>query len=74
MTPFTITRLHTQFGIIKASGQWQLNTVTETQFNKLEQMSTDGWIALDINHPANSQFIAAIKPEIHQHLVSLQPA
>ncbi|WP_144213920.1 hypothetical protein [Shewanella donghaensis] len=74
MTPFTITRLHTQFGIIKASGQWHTNSTTDTQFNQLEQMSTDGWIALDINHPANSQFIAAIQPEVHQHLLSLPPA
>ncbi|PMG79191.1 hypothetical protein BCU84_06000 [Shewanella sp. 10N.286.51.B7] len=74
MIPFTITRLHTNFGIIKAKGLWEAQAVDSTQVNVLEQLSTDGWVELDVLHPANGQFIAAISPLVFQHLLSQQSA
>ncbi|GIU53397.1 MULTISPECIES: globin family protein [Shewanella] len=70
MMPFAISRLHTEFGIIKAQGSWHSQFVANTQFITLEQLSTDGWVELDVAHPANSQFIAVISPLVHQHLLS----
>ncbi|WP_153913149.1 hypothetical protein [Shewanella sp. TC10] len=72
MIPFTVSRLHTDFGIIKAQGLWQFDSATQTQLTTLEQLSTDGWVELDISHPANSQFITTISPLIHHHLLSQQ--
>ncbi|MCL1068642.1 hypothetical protein L2735_17870 [Shewanella olleyana] len=72
MIRFTISRLHTDYGIIKAQGLWRLDAVSNTQLTTLEQLSTDGWVELDISHPANSQFISTISPLIHNHLLSRQ--
>ncbi|MDO6619533.1 hypothetical protein AB4140_15740 [Shewanella sp. 10N.286.51.B2] len=72
MMGFSISRLHSSVGIIKATGQWDADTISGTKFTQLEQMSTDGWVALDIHHPTNSQFIASIKAEVYRHLLSQQ--
>ena len=72
MKPFNISRLHTDFGIIKAQGFWAFDSIVSVQLTILKQLSSDGWVELDTSHPANNQFIAKISPLVHQHLSSQQ--
>ncbi|MBW8183719.1 hypothetical protein [Shewanella nanhaiensis] len=69
---FTITRLDTPLGIIRATGQWAPNTPTVTGaklfISTFDIMGTDGWVALDIKLPKTSALINELNDKILHHL------
>ncbi len=69
---FTITRLNTSQGIIKATGEWNSDSLTMTE-NKLliftlDIMGTDGWVALDLKLPNTCALIEKLNVQIVEHL------
>ncbi|MBQ4892210.1 hypothetical protein A9267_19510 [Shewanella sp. UCD-FRSSP16_17] len=76
MIPFNISRLHTEVGIVQLNGHWVPNPdyeqKTALHINRLSQLSTDGWVELDINHNGNIKFIQQLQPFVVQHLVAQQ--
>ena len=67
MTAFTITRLHTDQGIFKASGQWD-NENKSVQVTELAMMGTDGWVNLNLEQPPVIDLVANLRDDFIQHL------
>ena len=71
-TAFSISRLNTSMGIIRAKGEWPQNMLTMTSpeltIFTLDIMGTDGWVALDITLPDTLTVIDKLNSEILQHL------
>ncbi|ACA86133.1 hypothetical protein [Shewanella woodyi] len=69
---FTITRLNTSQGIIKATGEWNSDSLTMTE-NKLliftlDIMGTDGWVALDLTQSKTKMLLDELNDEVLLHL------
>ena len=73
MTPFSISRLHTQQGIFRLTGHYccdvpvnpeSLNIEVET----IDLMGTDGWVSLDLSATMTQQLLQQLEPELVNHL------
>ncbi|WP_372870991.1 hypothetical protein [Shewanella sp.] len=72
--PFHITRLHTQAGIFRLSGEMNSIAPISIRYTVADFMSTDGWRALDLASDAAKTVLAQITPEVLCHLgVTQQP-
>lgn len=69
---FTITRLNTTQGIIKATGEWTPASLTMTENEllilTLDIMGTDGWVALDLTQSTTKLLLDELNDEVLLHL------
>jgi hypothetical protein len=68
---FSITRINTDFGIFRISGQWSIQkpTVNSITLNSIEIMGTDGWVLLNKTSKSNTQIISYLLPLLLSHLL-----
>ncbi|MFQ3231845.1 MAG: hypothetical protein ACI9DO_003240 [Reinekea sp.] len=71
MQLFSISRINTNFGIFRVSGDWCFNKpeVETINVKSIEIMGTDGWDLLDICSESNSQLINNLLPLLLIHLL-----
>lgn len=73
--PFHITRLHTEVGIFRLSGEMDSIAPLSIRYTEADFMGTDGWRSLDLTSDAAKTVLARIRPEVLCHLgVTQQPA
>ncbi|WP_076409230.1 hypothetical protein [Shewanella sp. UCD-KL12] len=77
MAPFNISRIHTEHGIFRLSGNWvkSKNTSQDDNFQNLTITSlaflgTDGWVDLDLTTKASQKITSALSPVVFEHLYS----
>ena len=68
---FNISRLNTDFGIFRISGQWcsQSPTANNITLKSIEIMGTDGWVLLNKTSESNSQLVTNLLPVLLSHLL-----
>lgn len=68
---FNISRINTDFGIFRVSGDWCFKRpeVENINVKSIEIMGTDGWDLLDICSESNSQLINNLLPLLLTHLI-----
>ena len=71
MQPFHISRINTEFGIYRVSGQWHTNIpkVEEIHLKSIDVMGTDGWVSLNITCDRHSKLINNLLPLFLSHLL-----
>lgn len=71
MQLFNISRINTDFGIFRVSGEWSIETptVNNVNLNTIEIMGTDGWVLLNQTSESNSQLIGNLLPVLLSHLL-----
>ena len=71
MELFNISRLNTDFGIFRISGQWCAENpkLSNISVQSIEIMATDGWVLLNNARDANSQIISQLLPLLLSHLL-----
>ncbi|MBY8317885.1 hypothetical protein KW543_19195 [Vibrio fluvialis] len=69
MKTFEISRIHTSAGIFRLSGYVSISGDRVTlEYHAAEFMGTDGWCELDIESEHVRSILAAIQPELIEHL------
>ncbi|EPN4935142.1 hypothetical protein ACT0UY_003721 [Vibrio fluvialis] len=69
MKTFEISRIHTPAGIFRLSGYVCTSGDRVTlEYRTAEFMGTDGWCELDIESEHARSILAAIQPELIEHL------
>jgi len=68
---FNISRINTDFGIFRVSGEWSaINpTIKDISLNSIEIMGTDGWVLLNKTCHSNAQLISNLLPQLLSHLL-----
>ena len=68
---FNISRINTDFGIFRASGDWcsKKPIVENISIKSVEVMGTDGWVLLNKTSDSNSQLINNLLPLLLSHLL-----
>lgn len=68
---FNISRLNTDFGIFRVSGDWcsEKPEVENINIKSIEVMGTDGWVLLNKTRESNSQLINSLLPLFLSHLL-----
>jgi len=71
MKYFNISRINTDFGIFRVSGDWCVvkPEVETISIKSIEVMGTDGWVLLNKACDSNSQLISNILPTLLSHLL-----
>ncbi|NRA72724.1 MAG: hypothetical protein HRU24_17085 [Gammaproteobacteria bacterium] len=70
MQIFNVSRINTDFGIFRVSGDWWFNQpeVESINIKSIEVMGTDGWVSLNKTSERNSQLINNLLPLLLSHL------
>ncbi len=73
MKLFKVSRIHTDFGIFKVSGEWSVKkTIAENiKIHSIEVMGTDGWVLLDLNNCRSAELISKLQPLLLSHLLQI---
>ena len=68
---FNISRINTDFGIFRVSGDWCFKKpkVENINIKSIEVMGTDGWVLLNSTSESNSQLINNLLPLFLSHLL-----
>lgn len=66
--PFHISRIHTDAGIFRLSGEMDTSAPEHIYVSEADFMSTDGWRALDLHSDAAKALLARIMPLLVAHL------
>ena len=68
---FNISRINTDFGIFRVSGDWCFKKpeVESINIKSIEVMGTDGWVLLNQTNESNSQLINKLLPLFLSHLL-----
>ena len=61
MTPFELSRLETDQGTFRVTGQFRS---TKAEVAGLSLLSTDGWVELDMAHPNVKPLVDALEADI----------
>ncbi|TMO80304.1 hypothetical protein CWC16_08400 [Pseudoalteromonas sp. S3776] len=71
MQLFNISRINTDFGIFRVSGDWCFKSpkVESITLKSIEVLGTDGWVLLDKTSERNSQLIENLLPLLLSHLL-----
>lgn len=71
MQLFSISRINTELGIFRVSGDWCFNAsyVENINLELIEVMGTDGWVLLNQTSESNAQLISELLPLIVSHLL-----
>ncbi|WP_019027789.1 hypothetical protein [Colwellia piezophila] len=71
MQIFNISRINTDFGIFRVSGDWYFKKpeVENINIKSIEVMGTDGWVLLNKTSGSNSQLIINLLPLLLSHLL-----
>lgn len=68
---FNISRINTDLGIFRVSGDWcpEKSEVESIKIKLIEVMGTDGWVLLNKTSEDNSQLINNLLPLFLSHLL-----
>ncbi len=68
---FNISRINSDFGVFRVSGDWCLTKpeVETINIKSIEVMGTDGWVLLNKTCDSNSQLINNLLPLLLSHLL-----
>ncbi|MCJ8294635.1 MAG: hypothetical protein MJK15_09530 [Colwellia sp.] len=71
MKTFNISRINTDFGTFRVSGDWYFETpeVEKINIKSIEVMGSDGWVLLNKTSESNSQLIINLLPLLLSHLL-----
>jgi hypothetical protein len=68
---FQISRLNTEIGIFRLSGELeQINSTNKLNFKKAEFMGTDGWVELDLSSEHGQKICSQIETVVIEHISS----
>lgn len=73
MQIFNVSRIHTDFGIFKVSGEWSVkkNIAENIKIHSIEVMGTDGWVLLEPSHNRSAELISKLQPLLLSHLLQI---
>ena len=68
---FNISRINTDLGIFRVSGDWCFKNpeIENITIKSIEVMGTDGWVLLNETSEKNSQLINNLLPLLLSHLL-----
>ena len=71
MQSFNISRINTDLGVFRVSGNWCFTKpeVESINIKSIEVMGTDGWVLLNKSSESNSQLINNLLPLFLSHLL-----
>lgn len=71
MKKFSISRIHTHFGIFRLiGGIVATEKSVEIEYEKVEFMGTDGWCELDLNSSNANAILSMIQSDIIHHVLT----
>jgi len=66
---FNISRINTDFGILRISGVWHTKSTANLSIDTIEIMGTDGWVLLDQLNDGVAKLITDVSPTLQAHLL-----
>ncbi|MCC5878322.1 MAG: hypothetical protein JJU03_00295 [Idiomarina sp.] len=69
---FSISRIHTRFGIFRVVGEVEFSAQSdEFMYEKVEFMGTDGWCDMDLESPHTQTVLSNIQADFINHLQAM---